>query len=45
MTMKRDALRSLDMTETITRETDTYFVTNRFLGFWLMERYGVGFRF
>ena len=41
----QSAARSLYEAETITRETDTYFVTNRFLGFWLMERYGIGFRF
>ena len=41
----QSAVKSLYETETITRETDTYFVTNRFLGLWLMERYGVGFRF
>ena len=41
----QSAAKSLYEAETITREVDTYFVTNRFLGFWLMERYGVGFRF
>lgn len=41
----QSAANSLYEAETITREADTYFVTNRFLGFWLMERYGVGFRF
>lgn len=41
----QSATKSLYYAETITREIDTYFVTNRFLGFWLMERYGIGFRF
>lgn len=41
----QSAAKSLYDAETITREIDTYFVTNRFLGFWLMERYGIGFRF
>lgn len=41
----QSAAKSLYEAETITRELDTYFVTNRFLGFWLMGRYGVGFRF
>ena len=41
----QNAAKSLYEAETITREIDTNFVTNRFLGFWLMERYGIGFRF
>ncbi len=41
----QSAAKSLYDAETITREIDTYFVTNRFLGFWLMERYGIGFTF
>ena len=41
----QSAAKTLDETEAITRELDTYYVTNRFFGFWLMERYGVGFRF
>ena len=41
----QSAAKSLYEAETVTREIDTYFVTNRFLGFWLMERYGIGFRF
>lgn len=41
----QSAAKSLYEAETITREIGTYFVTNRFLGFWLMERYGIGFRF
>ena len=41
----QSAAKSLYEAEIITREIDTYFVTNRFLGFWLMERYGIGFRF
>ena len=41
----QSASKSLYESEAITRELDTFFVTNRFLGFWIMERYGVGFRF
>jgi AAA+ ATPase superfamily predicted ATPase len=41
----QSAARSLYEAEIITREDDAYFVTNRFLGLWLIERYGVGFRF
>ena len=41
----QSAARSLYEAEIITREDDAYFVTNRFLGMWLNERYGVGFRF
>lgn len=41
----QSAARSLYDAEIITREDDIYFVTNRFLGLWLLERYGVGFRF
>ena len=41
----QSAARSLYDAEIITREDDSYFVTNRFLGLWLIERYGVGFRF
>ena len=41
----QSAAKSLYESEAITRELDTFFVTNRFLGFWIMERYGVGFRF
>ena len=41
----QSAAKTLDETEAITRELDTYYVTNRSFGFWLMERYGVGFRF
>lgn len=41
----QNAANTLYENEIITREGNEYFVTNRFLGFWLMERYGIGFRF
>jgi len=41
----QNAANALYENEMITREGDEYFVTNRFLGFWLKERYGIGFRF
>ncbi len=41
----QNAANTLYGNEIITREDNEYFVTNRFLGFWLMERYGIGFRF
>lgn len=41
----QNAAAALYDSEIITREGNSYFVTNRFLGFWIMERYGIGFRF
>ncbi len=41
----QNAAAALYDSEIITREGNSYFVTNRFLGFWIMERYGIGFKF
>jgi hypothetical protein len=41
----QNAANTLYENEMITREGDEYFVTNRFLGFWLKERYDIGFKF
>lgn len=41
----QSATRMLCENDMITRDGNEYFVTNRFLGFWLRERYGMGFRF
>lgn len=41
----QNAANALYENEMITRDGDEYFVTNRFLGFWLKERYGIEFRF
>jgi AAA+ ATPase superfamily predicted ATPase len=41
----QSAANALYDSEMIIREGDIYFVLNRFLGFWIMSRYGVGFTF
>jgi hypothetical protein len=41
----QSAANALYDSEMIIREGDIYFVSNRFLGFWIMSRYGVGFTF
>lgn len=41
----QSAAKALYESETITREGETCFVTNRFFGLWLMDRYGLSFRF
>lgn len=41
----QSAAKALYESESILRDGDNYMVTNRFFGFWLMDRYGIGFRF
>lgn len=41
----QSALRWLYENEIVTREDNEYYVTNRFFGIWLSNRYGISFRF
>ena len=41
----QSAAKALYESEAILRDGDKYFITNRFFGFWLMERYGIRFLF